>query len=242
MITQIGNAMIQMMLVKFMLNDVPHASGLYDNEPHYGGSTVGSLFSRWGIEAGDTIRMYHFTRKENLDSILSYGLSPKLMTGVRKTIKSDITQGTYLSPTIEDSRGVLEDYNLQEVRVPGMFSLLEITLPNDWPADEDRDVAHRYQEPPTVITEKPIPPSMIKILDENFFEVELVGAEYREVTDVYAQIGDRVRIKHGEYAGEDGFIVEFAGRMEDNFAIWKIALDSGTIIEDREDKVVALYK
>jgi len=36
MIGQVGYAMVQMMLVKFMLNDVPHALDIPDGRPHHG--------------------------------------------------------------------------------------------------------------------------------------------------------------------------------------------------------------
>lgn len=237
MIQTFFNSMIALMMAKFILNDVPHAAGVLNKS-----LPLRKLFANWGIEVGAEVTMYHFTRKENLEEILTTGLVPKASPGLGRPEGLVVSPGIYLAPTMEDARGLIEDYNLRAERVPGTFSLLEVRLPSEWMVIEDVEVLHKYREPPSVISFSPIPLSRVRVIERDFFMVDPIGPEYREVPETYAGVGNRVRIMHGEHAGEEGFITSFTGRMEDGFAVWLVTLDTGEVIEDREDKVLALIR
>lgn len=237
MIQPLFNGMLAILLAKFVINDLPHAAGILNKA-----LPLRKLFADWGIEVGAEVTMYHFTRKENLEEILMTGLTPKASPGLGRPKGLAVKPGVYLAPTMEDARGLIEDYNLRAERIPGTFSLLEVRLPSEWMVVEDREVLHRYREPPTVISPTPIPSSRLRVVERDFFTVVPVGLEYREVPETYAGMGERVRIQYGEHAGEEGFITLFTGKVEDGFAVWQITLDTGEIVEDRQDRVLALIR
>lgn len=92
MIAQIGYSMIQMLMVKFMLNDIPHAAGIVPNNSNEESSNAEySLSAISGVAVSALMAVFIETATESSVGIRAVNLSPDMIVDrARHITSSDI--------------------------------------------------------------------------------------------------------------------------------------------------------
>ncbi len=101
--------------------------------------------------------LYHISPSVNTSSILKNGLTPSI--GDRSTNLGEVDEKIYMFGSMDDVEYAIMNWLGDEFDEDEALSLFEIKLPLDWPLEHE---AFEYT------TSKPIPPTLIKLLDDNY--------------------------------------------------------------------------
>lgn len=201
--------------------------------------TVGWFFDKTGVSYSF---LYHFTLEKNLGSVMINGLIPSQQFGLFTGMDSKYIptrRGIYLATSKEMVDELLEDYEYREERIPGVYSLLKVYLPESWPVTEDTDTRLMLQEHKVLalISYAPIPPGKIEIIDRSYYTISEPGKAIREKPPAYGGIGCRARHLP---TGKEGKLVGF-GTMTPEKTELKVLFDGETEISTVDEKeLVAL--